>query len=358
MAKAAKTVALLDKAESQALERFCVLHHLKDALVALLKSATETHELKRGEITTAANAPYERLLGAIGSAVSNGWISENEFVSLLDNGEFAGRQHICLFRVKATEQAKILNSLRNPSDLDDTLPALDSFYSTPKGWTTRIISDKGQEFVAKIVGPREYWDLDEQMLSEDHIQIDKRRQRERSAIIIKYQSNDKLLQLRLSVSIRRYGQETGKAVHDLLEKAIKAQCGDEGKAWFDKLEYFPIADSYPKIMKNKNDFVLDTDTPYDHDVKATMARRGTYDVDLRDNPHWTFGKDCARSSIRGFWLTPNGQAGHEGINTFLHEDSLKIDSKTTKKMARIFIIKSCTDGDIEHVIQRIRDHIS
>ncbi len=163
--------------------------------------------------------------------------------------------------------------------------------------------------------------------------------------------------MRLSVSSRKHSLETAKAIYDFLTRAVVAEYGEAGKDMFAKLEHFPIADSFSNILENKKDFVLDTDNPYDQNVKATMTRRGTYGVDLRDNPHWTFDQNCARPAIRGIWLLPGHQNGDPGINTFLHEDWLKIDTKTKKKLARIFVVKSCTDGDIEHVIQRIREHL-
>src|SRR5947199_117283 len=109
MAKNAKTIALLDKGERQALERYCVLHHLKNSIVTLLVEASETHSLKRGNVTTAMNAPYEKLIESLGVALGEGWLAEAQIVSLLEAGELAGRQHVCLFRVKTSEQKKLLD---------------------------------------------------------------------------------------------------------------------------------------------------------------------------------------------------------------------------------------------------------
>lgn len=355
MAKAAKTIALLQKEESQALERYCVLHQLKDALVGFLKFTHDKNDLRRGDITTAMNAPYEKLLQAVGTAISNGWASQDEFTSLLDKGELAGRQHLCIFKVRQSEQAKVIESLRKPIDLDHSLPTLESFYLVPAKWSTRILQDTQHEFLAKIVGPREYWDFEEKNITADHIQIDKYRRRERSVIIVKYNYKTKLLQLRLS--LRRNGNDTGRAVHDFLTEAVGNQFGDSGRMWFGKLEHFPIADSYAKIVGNRDDFVLIRDTPYDNEIAATLSKKVADYVDLRDNPHWTFDQDFARTSIRGIWLKDGHKDGDEGINAFLHLDDLKLDAKTRKKVARVFFVKSCPDEEIEHVLRRIREHI-
>src|SRR5262249_44671301 len=110
MTKNAQPLALLDDDQRKALELYCVLHQLKEGIVALLVEASKSHGLKRGDVTTAANAPYEKLIDSLAVAIGQGWLAETQLVTLLDVGELAGRQHICLFRVKTNEQKKLLES--------------------------------------------------------------------------------------------------------------------------------------------------------------------------------------------------------------------------------------------------------
>src|SRR5437899_780926 len=106
MKRSAKPLTLLTAPELQLLERFCVLHQLKDDMVSLLQPLQEEHSFRNSGVSASASASYEQVLQSISKAIAHGWLTQGRFVSLLDAGELAGRQHVCLFDVRQVDQHK------------------------------------------------------------------------------------------------------------------------------------------------------------------------------------------------------------------------------------------------------------
>jgi hypothetical protein len=339
--------------DPERLQRFLNRRKLDTRVVDMLKAAKTAHDLKKGEVTVAQSATYAKLTEDLIKAVNQGWIGRDDVVAMLDESEVAGRQHVCIFQLPSTGQKKILEALRAPHSVYTGPVSLDDFYEVPSQTMARILKDTSEEVVVKIIAKRTYW-LSEILKDNPEEQLIRRyRERERSAIIVKCNVKDGLFQVR--VQPREKGQaDTSKNVFDFMMETMKAHY-DVGKtSWFDQLAFFPIGDSFPKLLKNRTDFVLWYDSPENNDIRAQLYRRGSHvnAADLRDDPHWSYGKGFSRNSIRCIWKLPGGD-----VFMHLNQDEVRLDPQTTFNIARIFVPGLCDDRELDNAIRRIRDHL-
>ncbi|HEX3658230.1 MAG TPA: hypothetical protein VHV55_20750 [Pirellulales bacterium] len=340
--------------EPEKLERFLSRRRLDGRVVDMLKAAKDAHDLKRGEITTAQSATYSKLTEDLIKAVNQGWVGRDSVVAMLDNSEIAGRQHVCVFQLPTTGQGKILDVLRAPHTVYSGPVSIEEFYEVPSHSMARIIKDTADEVIVKIVAQRSYWTSELLKDLPDEQLIKRLRHQERSALILTCNKQAGLLQVR--VQPREKAQaDTAKNVNDFMMDTIKAHYDVKPKSWFYQLRFFPIADTFPKLLKNKAEFVLKYDTPEDNEIKASMFRKGDHKdgADLRDDPRWSYSSGYSRNSLRGVWKCKGGGE----VYLHLNQDAIRISATTTVDVARVFVPGLCSDKDLDHAIRRIHEHL-
>lgn len=347
------TFSLSDEQKTR-LEHFMKHRRLNDEAVTLLKKAKDTHQLKSTDLRTAKNLTYLNVTENLIKAVNQGWIALADLVKMLDDSEFSGKQHVCLFKLPDAGAKKILDALRTPSGSTGSIPKITDFISLPTGSTVRILRDTKDEVAVKIVTRRSYWVTNLLEQKPDREVLERLRHEERAAVIVKATLNNKMLQCR--VPPREKGpQETGKAVYEFLVKALEGHYPVDPQSWFGKVGQFPISDAFPKILKNKTDFELWHDTPEDKTTRTRMSKRGRpkSGTDLRNEKNWQFEKGYSRTNIRGFWKTAVGMELYVHMNA----DRVRLNQSQTRNFARLVVTQLCTDGDLDHVVDRIRDHL-
>lgn len=339
--------------DHERLQRFLTRRRLDDRVVKMLITAKDEHDLKRGELTTAQNATYAKLTEDLMKGVSKGWIGRADVVAMLDGSEIAGRQHVLIFLLPESGRKKVLEALRNPKKVYAGPVNLDEFYAIPEHSTARILHDSEDEVVVKLVARRSYWVTEVLRETEDEQFLRKHRENERSAVIVKCDAKSGLFQVR--VQPREKGQaDTGKLVYDFMCSTLGAHYDLGGSSWFPKLVAFAIGDTFPKILKNRQEFRLRYDTPEDPEFKAQMFRKGNEDsFDLRDDQRWSFRNGYSRNSIRGVWICPRGGE----VLVHLNQDNVRLGANTTRDVARVFVPGLCSDKDLDHAIQRIHEHL-
>lgn len=345
----------LGKDEEQRLQHFLRRRQLKDRMVSLLTSVKEAHDLKRGEVTTAKDAPYEDIVASLKDAIANGWLDTAALTTILDDAEIAGRQHVCPFLVDAGDLEAVKKSLLSPKTLNDEPTRLEEFWHTPLEPYTRILANDDARLLTKIIGTRKYWvELEGSIRTDDYEEIKRKRQKERAAMVIKLDLSDRLIQFRVPIRENAPGEDTAKSVYAFITELVHSQYGDEGVAWLLRLKPLRISDAFQKIIENRDDFQLHTDTPENKFFKSSMSRKGSPELgkDIRDFDQWVFDSGFARSSMRGVWKT-----GGEGcIDVRMHYEQVKVNDQLTRQVARLYFAKPYGDGDVEHVIRRIREH--
>ena len=352
--------------EKERLAHFLRRRQLNERMVCLLKKAKEENGLKRGEITTSKSATYEDITEALHVCTMNGWLRVEEVADICAEAELAGRQHVLLFRVAdpvkgLPEQLDDLTELlRTPETLNTEATRLEEFWRIPLEPYSRILRDGGGGFVMKVIAPRDYWISDDLERTADVVVTRKERKRERSAVIIKYQEDERLLQFRVPVRERAPNADTAKSVYDFVSEIIRSQFGDVGFKVFGGLPLFPISDAFPKLVNNKDDFEMHSDTPENQHFKSSMSHKGTPDTaaDIRDFEHWNFAEGFARTRVKGAWRLPLAVEGEPVgvVHVRMMQDNVRLDDSRSRRVARVFFPRPCTDEEVEHVLRRIEQH--
>ena len=345
---------VLDNDEQERLTHFLKRRQLNESMVALLKQVKEDQDLKRGQVTTAQNATYDSIIESLTTSLNEGWVTTQQVVDILDGAEIAGRQHVCVFSFPDDLIDEVSASIQSPATLNVQGVTLDEFWEIPQEPYTRLIKNDQASLVMKVIAPRYYWISDETQPSEDLIEIVKRREKERTAVIIKLDRVNKLLQIRVPIREKASNLDTTNSVYSFIVEIIKSQYDNEGVAWFNKLSRFPLSDSFQKIIENRTDFALYTDTPENQHFKSSMSHKAAGDdaADIRDFDQWGFTEGFARTSLRGAW-THDDMA----IHVRMYADKVKTGNQMSREVCRLFFPRPCTDEQVEHVIDRIKAHL-
>ncbi len=345
---------VLDKDEQERLTHFLKRRQLNESMVALLKQIKEERDLKRGEVTTAQNATYDSIIESLTGSLNKGWLTTQQVVDILDGAEIAGRQHVCVFSIHEDLINEVSTSIKSPANLNVQCVTLDEFWEIPQEPYTRLITNDQRSLVMKVIAPRYYWISDETQPSEDLINISKRREKERTAIVIKMDRVNKLLQVRVPIREKASNLDTTNSVYSFIVEIIESQYGENGLAWFNKISRFPLADSFQKIIENRTDFALYTDTPENQYFKSSMSHKAAGDdaADIRDFDQWGFADGFARTSLRGAWTH-----GEIAIHVRMYADKVKTGNQMSREVCRLFFPRPCTDEHVEHVIDRIKAHL-
>jgi hypothetical protein len=375
--------------EKKNLSQFLLRRQSKSLLIELLAAVSENKSLKRGDVTVSQSASYEKIVDSIDAALKNNWMSRETLNDVLNKAEVAGRQHVYVFRVTQPNVNAVLTILRAPKQLRKQKAELEEFWDPPEKSFVRIIRDADDVFVAKIITTRKY--VTEEITEEsDEFEILKRSfHKERSAVIIKFDSTKRLIQFRIPPR-EHGGTETSKKMFkfclDLVNQHFDAEI--IGKLARD----IRVSDAFPRIVDNLDDFVMEQDTPENDETRSTIsAKPGPKGkiVDLRKASGWNHGSGYSRMSLRGHWkVAKDGKAeededeaaqdGEEGpeessnaeelkeefheaeevfVYSHMNADKIQIDAKTSRIVCRLFVPKQCSDGDIDYVIGRILNHI-
>ena len=348
------TTVLGNEAQDR-IAHFLKRRQLNETMISLLKEVKDQRELKKGEVTTAQNATYDAIIESVSKSLREGWITTERVTQILDGAEVAGRQHICLFRIPDEQFAAVEASLQAPETLNTSGIQLDEFWEIPLGMYTRLMQNDNEFLVVKVTAPRFYWIEDEKRPTEDRIEIVKQRERERSAVIIKLEKTKKLLQFRVPIREKAPNADTGNSVYQFIVEIVRSQFGDAGDAWFNKLRPFPLSDAFQKIIENRDDFELYTDTPENQHFKSSMSHKGAAAdaKDIRDFAQWGFAEGFARTSIRGAWKREDSD-----VQVRMHSEKIKTGQQMTRGIARLFFSQPCSDQEVEHVIRRISEHLA
>lgn len=345
---------VLDHEQQQRLTHFLKRRQLNEGMVAFLKQVKEDQDLKRGQVTTAQNATYDSIIESLTTSLNEGWVTTQQVVDILDGAEIAGRQHVCVFAIPDDLLEKVSTSIQSPATLNVQGVTLDEFWEIPQEPYTRLIKNDQHSLVMKVIAPRYYWVSEETQSSEDLIEIVKRRAKERTAVIIKLEHDTKLLQIRVPIREKASNLDTTNSVYSFIVEIIKSQYDDEGLTWFNKLARFPLADSFQKIIENRTDFALYTDTPENQHFKSSMSHKAAGDdaADIRDFDQWGFAEGFARMSLRGAWTHDD-----VAIHVRMYADKVKTGSQMSREVCRLFFPRPCADDQVEHVIERIKAHL-
>lgn len=339
-----------------ALARFLERRDLKERVLTLFGAAVSEHELKRGELTQSKSATYAVLSEHVEKAISNDWISEQQVVALLDESEVAGRQHVCIYDLPEHGVPGILNALRDPKSQRRASAKLTDFWELPSASYARVLRSTNDEVLVKLVAQRKYWrsEIDLSQSSDDEEWIHRWVETERAAVIVKAIRQSGVVQIRVPPREHLAGSETGKSVYGFAIELLGSHFDIGKNSWFSKLKLFSITDAYNNILDNRDDFVLRHDTPESDTAKSRLSKKGAIrDLeDLRDDEMWQFSDGYARESLRGTWLVSEKQ-----VYSHLNLDNVRLSQSTTVEYARVYFPRLVTDAEVDHVIQRIRDHL-
>ena len=323
-----------------------------DRMIVLLQDVKDRNDLKRGGVTVAQNAQYEKIVESLDTALKENWLQRGELVEVLDETELAGRQHVLLYRIPLTKIVDLATTLAAPSNQRKKVADLEEYWEVPETSFARVLRNDADAVIVKLVASRIYHTLETLETTADFDLFKKHHHIERSAFIVKLNKKERLLQFR--VPPREHGGgDTPKKVFEFAKTLIENHF--DGNDVFPCTKEFAIGDAIPKIIANRTDFTLEHDTPEDLEVKTSMSRRRSADgkmVDLRDSSVWKFGKGYSRKTIRGSWSLNGGE-----IYTHINLDMLQLDSKTKLNVARLFIPGRCSDDGTDHVIRRVQEHI-
>jgi hypothetical protein len=332
---------------------FLKRRQLKDASTTLLGEIKDRNGLKRGQVTTDKAASYDVIVESLGKSLGEGWLSANELIRLLEDAELAGRQHLCLFEVPEDLLETISHGLLKPRTLNDEPVSLEEFWEVPLEPYCRLIVERAP-LLLKIIAVRSYWTKEKQRITDDEYRIHAKRHKERAAVIVKFDADQRTLQFRVPISENAQDTETARAVYEFIESLVANQFGEQGRAWFLKLRHWPVGDAFERIVNNHDDFELHTDTPENNRFKGSLSKKGVADdgVDLRGMEEWNFSSGYARSSLRGKWKT-----GDLAVDVSMHAARVRVSRQTIRKFARFFFPKPCSDAEVEHVLRRVREHL-
>ncbi|HWL93537.1 MAG TPA: hypothetical protein VNT79_08370, partial [Phycisphaerae bacterium] len=186
-------------AQKNALQRFLERRNLKERTIELLGAALASNSLKRGDLTQNQSATYEKLIDDVETAIKKKWLTEDDLITLLDESELAGRQHICVFSIQAKSADAVLSEVLTPDYLTTDLPVLEDFWTVPTTPTARLLRATKTEAVVKIVTDRRYWlrEIDLKRSTTEEEWIHRWTERERSAILVKFSKSTNRLQVRI-----------------------------------------------------------------------------------------------------------------------------------------------------------------
>jgi hypothetical protein len=345
----------ISEEEAKRLLQLLKRRQLKTKAIALLTDIKERKDLKRGQVSTDKNATYEIIIESIKKSLNEGWLQPGEFTQLLDNAELAGRQHVCLFEVSSDLLEAVRTSLLNPATLNDEPIALEEFWEIPLEAYTRVLSSSGTSLlILKIVTHRSYWIRTREAVSANENIVHEKCDKERAAVIVKLDAEQRLLQFRVPISENTQNIDTARAIYEFIKGAVASQFGDEGLAWFVKLPHWPVGSAFENIVNNRDDFELYTDTPENNKFKASISKKGYPEdgVDVRSLAEWNFANGYARTSIRGSW-----KMADSSVDVRMHADRVPVGDQTVRQLARFFFPKPCNDNEVEHVISRVWQHL-
>jgi hypothetical protein len=339
---------------SNSFEAFLKRRKLRERVLAFLKATRDRNNLNRTVIPTASNLTYAKIAELLAISLEKKWINPSDLIKILDESEIAGRHHVYVFTIPENSKDEVRKGLRNPRGLSDASPEIIDFLKCPEYSSTRILRDVDDETVLKIIARRSYW-LNEYERDDPEDQLIHRwMEHERSAIIIKCNIRDGLL-LQIRVPPKEKGQlETGKAIYAFLVDALRHHYDTGKDSWFQSVNFFPIGDSFNKIVSDRENFIMKQDTPENSATLSRVSKKGpmTDTSDLRDEPSWSHETGYARRSIWGSWICPDSL-----LFMHLNRDTIQIDKMTTRYLARLFVPNLCTDLDLDYAIHQIRNHI-
>lgn len=334
-------------------ERFeFLLKHrrLNDAMTTLLADAKKRHQLKKTELKASKTLSYASIVEQLTEAIRQKWISEADLARILDDSELAGRQHLQILTVVPKKAEELKKLLRSPEHLTQSAPSLLEFLDVPSSPSARILKDDGEGITVKLVLMREYWYTANTKESQDEKIILMKRQKERSAVILKYKP-DHTLQCR--VPPREKSQsDSAKTFAEFLGETFEIYYPGFSDGAAKSLQDAALSDAIPGVVKDEQSFVLWQDNPVGKNVQSRMAGRGrpNKDFELRKAKEWNYKDGYARKSIRGFWKLPSGEY------TYFHI-SRDSDGKNSTPSTRIVFPDVISDAELEHVLKSIRSKI-
>jgi hypothetical protein len=344
-------IGILTDENAEQLAHYLLQRQAKERIVSLLQEVKDAKNLKLGDVTVSKSATYEQLVWSLNTALREDWLAPAALVKVLEELEVAGRQHVILFHVKANKLTELAGILAAPTHRRDTVDSLDEFWSVPDQSFARVLRNDAQATMTKIVAARNYHTVETLEQTVDYELFQRLRHRERSAVIVKFTRDKRILQIRIPP--REHGAiETARRVLDYA-KAVLAGHFDTDNV-FACLKEFPLNEALPKIIKNRTDFTLEHDTPEDPNTKTTMSRQRSPNGkagDLRDCDAWKFDKGYSRKTLRGSWAN-----GAQALYAHINLDMIQVDRNTVQTVARLFIPGQCSDPDVDHVVGRIHDH--
>ena len=339
--------------ELGALEHFLHRRKLRDQGIELLASIRGQNNLTRVDLSASKSLTYRNLAELLAKALEKGWLPDGELLKMLDDSEISGRHHVCVFLLPPEEKDGLFQMIEQPIGRSSGPVRLNDFLEVPTRSTARILQQSTDEIVVKIVAIRSYWLSEYEKDDPDEQLIRRWKESERSAIIIKCNAREGVVQVR--VPPREKGQlETGKAVFDFMTEVIASHYPMDQRPWFNRIDRFPIADSYNKIIEDRKNFILKHDTPENVQTRSQISTKGSTstEADLRDDPSWNHSKGYARRILRGNWICPDAV-----VFMHLNYDTVRIDRTTTRDLARIFVPGLCSDRDMDHAIRQIRSYL-
>lgn len=320
-------------------------------IVQLLTDVKNQNDLKLGQVTTAQSASYGTLVESLDTALKNDWLDRAELISILNELEIAGRQHVLIYEIPQNKIPTVAGVLASPSEKRSTIAELSEFWEVPGGSFARVLVNNQDSVITKIVSDRTYHTVETLEQKIDYELFKRNHHVERSAVIFKLAKGSNTLQIR--VPPREHGSgETTTRIHDFVSRILDNHFKNDRLR--PHLKFMPINNAFPKIIANRTDFRLEYDSPEDVEVKANLTRRQATNgnaADLRDSNVWKFGNGYSRKSMRGSW-----QIGNQSLFSHMNFDTLQIDKNTKLNIARVFIPDRCSDGEIDHVIRRIQEH--
>lgn len=342
------------------LEKLLVRRKLKGPLTRLLKAAKEEAP-KGSKLRYGGNLNYAAVIEELKSAITNKWLDEAKVTELLSSSEIAGNQHVMLFHLPddATARQAHFDAIGSPTGLQATAVSVNDFVLVPTNSTYEILSKTSDEVTVKIVAERDYWitnPLDDDTGNPDRRLQELLRMRERCPIIIRASLTTGLTQLRVAPR-QRGGTGSANSHYSFLVDALQQHYQlNHPEGWFRNLKSIPIADTFGKLVGDVTTLVtMWSDTPENRDTATSMKNKGrpTQDKDLRDGKDWDHAIGYARKSISGYFSCGDDRL----LFGRLHDDRIKIEKGTQRGVARLFVPRYCTDGDLENAISGIRTHL-
>jgi hypothetical protein len=347
-----RDVQYLNPEERDNLLLFMKRRQLKERVVARMKEVKEQHKDADG-ISAAKNASYETLVDSVATSLSKGLLDMQTLMQEFDEAELAGRQHVLLFQVPPGRIASTRQRLTSKAGAVVNR-RVSEFLQVPTSTTVHLLVDTQKELIVKLVSRRVDWDEHVVKKTEDLEVVERRRTIERTSIILKYTSAHNLLQIRIPPRGGFGIDETSRKVYLLANAVLDAAYGKEGPALLQEVGTFPLGHAYSRIVANRDDFIMLSDSPESPHFRAMFARRGASGIqDIREMEDYSFHETTfARTMIRGAWRI--GEKIH--VHTTMHWERVKTGPTTQRDMARVYFPSLNTDAEVEHVIGRICEH--